>query len=256
MPGPLLVLFAASRAIFGRGPIAAAFGGTPTGMPRGDGDRRKAGGTLRAPSLHAIGRSQAFATLASEVNRHLRCPTLRVPRRVVRRTGLPLSDQCHLFFSRFKSTTNGPPPGKRWYNQSQPHRRVIGAVIQLEAETLMSDEIRIKGLFLRTIIGINDDEREQKQDVRINLALTVDTRPAARSDEIDDAVNYRTITKDVIDLVENSKFFLVERMAEEIARLCLRDPRVEQVRVSIEKPAALRFARSVGVVIRRSRSDV
>jgi D-erythro-7,8-dihydroneopterin triphosphate epimerase len=129
-------------------------------------------------------------------------------------------------------------------------------VIQLHAETLMSDEIRIKGLFLRTIIGINDDEREHKQDVRINLALTVDTRPAARSDEIDDAVNYRTITKDVIDLVENSQFFLVERMAEEIARLCLRDPRVERVRVSIEKPAALRFARSVGVVIRRSRSDV
>jgi dihydroneopterin aldolase/D-erythro-7,8-dihydroneopterin triphosphate epimerase len=120
----------------------------------------------------------------------------------------------------------------------------------------MSDEIRIKGLLLRTIIGINDAEREHKHDVRINLALTVDTRPAARSDEIDDAVNYRTITKDVIDLVENSKFFLVERMAEEIARLCLRDPRVERVRVSIEKPAALRFARSVGVVIRRSRSDV
>jgi D-erythro-7,8-dihydroneopterin triphosphate epimerase len=129
-------------------------------------------------------------------------------------------------------------------------------VIQLDAETLMSDEIRIKGLFLRTIIGINDDEREHKQDVRISLALAVDTRAAARSDEIDDAVNYRTITKDVIDLVENSKFFLVERMAEEIARLCLRDPRVERVRVSIEKPAALRFARSVGVVIRRSRSDV
>jgi D-erythro-7,8-dihydroneopterin triphosphate epimerase len=120
----------------------------------------------------------------------------------------------------------------------------------------MSDEIRINGLFLRTIIGINDDEREHKQDVCINLALAVDTRPAARSDEIDDAVNYRTITKDVIDLVENSKFFLVERMAEEIARLCLSDPRVEGVQVSIEKPAALRFARSVGVSIQRSRADV
>jgi len=120
----------------------------------------------------------------------------------------------------------------------------------------MSDEIRINGLFLRTIIGINDDEREHKQDVRINLALVVDTRPAARSDEIDDAVNYRTIAKNVIDLVENSKFFLVERMAEEIAKLCLKDPRVERVRVSIEKPAALRFARSVGVIIQRSRSDV
>ncbi|HEX4073419.1 MAG TPA: dihydroneopterin aldolase [Planctomycetaceae bacterium] len=120
----------------------------------------------------------------------------------------------------------------------------------------MTDEIRIKGLFLRTIIGINDDEREHKQDVRINLSLAVDIRPAARTDHIDDAVNYRTITKDVIDLVENSKFFLVERMAEEIARVCLADPRVERVKVSIEKPAALRFARSVGVAIERSRGDV
>jgi D-erythro-7,8-dihydroneopterin triphosphate epimerase len=120
----------------------------------------------------------------------------------------------------------------------------------------MSDEIRIKGLFLRTIIGINDDEREHKQDVRISLSLDVDTRPAGRSDNIDDAVNYRTITKDVIDLVENSKFFLVERMAEEIARLCLADARVERVTVSIEKPAALRFAQSVGVAIERSRRDV
>jgi D-erythro-7,8-dihydroneopterin triphosphate epimerase len=119
----------------------------------------------------------------------------------------------------------------------------------------MSDEIRIKGLFLRTIIGINDDEREHKQDVRINLALKVDTRPAAKSDDIRDAVNYRTIAKNVIDLVENSRFFLVERMAEEIAQVCLGDPRVKKVRVDIQKPAALRFARSVGVRIVRSRTD-
>jgi len=119
----------------------------------------------------------------------------------------------------------------------------------------MADKILINGLFLRTIIGINDDEREQKQDVLINVTLDVDTRPAGRSDNIEDAVNYRTITKQVIHLVENSKFFLVERMAEEIAQLCLRDPRVERVSVSIEKPAALRFARSVGVAIERSRAD-
>jgi D-erythro-7,8-dihydroneopterin triphosphate epimerase len=122
--------------------------------------------------------------------------------------------------------------------------------------TSMSDKIRINGLFLRTIIGINHDEREHKQDVLINLSLDVDTRPAARTDRIEDAINYKTITKNVIDLVETSRFFLIERMADEIARLCLRDPRVEAVRVSIEKPAALRFARSVGVVIRRSRADV
>lgn len=120
----------------------------------------------------------------------------------------------------------------------------------------MADEIRIGGLFLRTIIGINDDERAHKQDVLIDLALRVDTRAAARSDNIDDAINYRSITKEVIELVETSRFFLVERMADEIARLCLRDPRVERARVSVRKPAALRFARWVGVTIVRSRSDV
>ncbi len=120
----------------------------------------------------------------------------------------------------------------------------------------MPDEIRINDLFLRTIIGINDDEREHKQDVLINLVLVVDTRAAARSDAIEDAANYRTITKDVIDLVENSQFFLVERMAEEIARVCFREPRVERVKVRVEKPAAIRFARSVGIAIERGRNDV
>ena len=63
----------------------------------------------------------------------------------------------------------------------------------------MTDQILINDLFLRTIIGVNDDERSNRQDVLINLALDVDTRPAARSDNIDDAVNYRTIAKQVIE---------------------------------------------------------
>jgi len=120
----------------------------------------------------------------------------------------------------------------------------------------MSDRIVIKNLFLRAIIGINDDERTDRQDVIVNLELETDTRPAGRSDNIDDAVNYRTITKQVIDLVEGSRYFLVEKMAEEIARLCLGDARVSRVWVTVEKPAALRFARSVGVSIERSRDDV
>jgi 2-amino-4-hydroxy-6-hydroxymethyldihydropteridine diphosphokinase len=76
------------------------------------------------------------------------------------------------------------------------------------------------------------------------------------SDDIDDALNYRTLTKRVIEVVEGSRFFLVERLAAEVAALCLQDPRVECVRVSVEKPGALRFARSVGVQIERSRADL
>jgi FolB domain-containing protein len=118
------------------------------------------------------------------------------------------------------------------------------------------DRIQIKDLMLRTIIGINEEERRNRQDVLINITLYADTRPAGRSDDIVDAVNYRTLTKQVIALVESSEFFLVEKMAAEIATICLREPRVERVRVSVEKPGALRFARSVGVTIERGRDDV
>ena len=117
----------------------------------------------------------------------------------------------------------------------------------------MGDLIHIKDLHLRAIIGINQVERENRQDVLINIDLHADTRPAGRSDAIDDAVNYRTITKRVIRMVEASRFYLVERLAAEIAHICLADPRVSAARVVVEKPGALRFARSVGVEILRTR---
>jgi dihydroneopterin aldolase/D-erythro-7,8-dihydroneopterin triphosphate epimerase len=118
----------------------------------------------------------------------------------------------------------------------------------------LSDQIQIVDLLLRTIIGINEDERRNQQDVLINITLYADTQAAGMSDDISDAVNYRTITKDVIQLVEDSQFYLVEKMATEIVAICLRDPRVERARVRVEKPGALRFARSVGVEIERSRN--
>ncbi len=117
------------------------------------------------------------------------------------------------------------------------------------------DQIQIKDLLLRTIVGINPDERRDRQDVLINIVLWADTRAAGRSDSIDDAVNYRTITKRVIELVEGSHFYLVEKLAEEIAAICLQDERVERAVVSVEKPGALRFARSVGVTIDRGRGN-
>lgn len=119
----------------------------------------------------------------------------------------------------------------------------------------MSDLIHISDLLLRTIIGINDEERDKKQDVLINITMRVDLRSAGRTDEICDAVNYRTITKEIILLVENSRFQLVEKMADEVAKLCLKDKRVKQTIVRIEKPGALRFARSVGVTVERTPED-
>jgi FolB domain-containing protein len=83
----------------------------------------------------------------------------------------------------------------------------------------MADRIHIRDLHLRTVIGINEEKRRDKQDVLINLVLDTDTRAAGRSDDVADTLNYRTLTKRIIELVENSEFCLVEKLAAEIARL-------------------------------------
>jgi D-erythro-7,8-dihydroneopterin triphosphate epimerase len=120
----------------------------------------------------------------------------------------------------------------------------------------MPDRIEIRDLLLRAIIGINPDERINRQDVLLNIELDTDLRPAAHSDDIRDAVNYRTIAKEVIELVEGSEYQLVESLAEAVAALCLRDKRVTRVGVSLQKPGALRFAASVGITIERTPSDI
>jgi dihydroneopterin aldolase/D-erythro-7,8-dihydroneopterin triphosphate epimerase len=120
---------------------------------------------------------------------------------------------------------------------------------------MATDQIHVRDLLLRTIIGINPDERVNKQDVIINLTLYADVSAAA-SDSITDTVDYRTITKQVVALVENSQFFLVEKMALEIAQICLSNPKVERAVVTVEKPGAVRFTRSVGVTVDRSRAEV
>ncbi len=115
----------------------------------------------------------------------------------------------------------------------------------------MTDRILISDLSLRCIIGVNEDERREKQDVLINLAISADLSKADRSDRFEDAVDYRAIKKEIVKMVENSSYHLVEALAEEIAGLCLKFQGVLQVHVRVEKPAALRFARSVGVEITR-----
>jgi dihydroneopterin aldolase/D-erythro-7,8-dihydroneopterin triphosphate epimerase len=115
----------------------------------------------------------------------------------------------------------------------------------------MTDTLFIKDLLVRTVLGVTDEERRDKQDVLISVALETDTSAPAKSDDLADAVNYRTLSKEILALAERSQFRLVERFAEEVAALCLREPRVKRVRVTVEKPGALRFARTVGVTIER-----
>ena len=120
----------------------------------------------------------------------------------------------------------------------------------------MSDTILIRDLLVRAVIGVKDDERERPQDVLVNVALHTDTRVPGASDRIEDAVDYSALTKAIIALVESSRFFLVEKLAEEIARHCLSDPRVSEAVVRVEKPGAVRYARSVGVEITRTRQSL
>jgi FolB domain-containing protein len=117
------------------------------------------------------------------------------------------------------------------------------------------DKVIIKDLLLRGIIGINPDERVNKQDILVNVVMYTDTRPAAASDDIERAVNYRTIGKRIIQHVEASADLLVEKLVEDIARLIVTEYAVERVVVRVEKPGALRFAGSVGVEIERARAD-
>lgn len=118
------------------------------------------------------------------------------------------------------------------------------------------DKIIVKDLLLRGIIGINPDERVKAQDILINVVMFADINAAAASDNIADAVDYKTITKSIIRHVENSSDFLVEKLVTDIARLILAaTDQVTKVQVRVEKPGALRFARSVGIEIERTRAD-
>lgn len=117
------------------------------------------------------------------------------------------------------------------------------------------DRIVIRDLEVSGIVGINDWERRYRQDILLNLELTVDTRAVAASDSIEDAVNYRSLTKAIIELVESSSYRLVEGLAEAIARLAVERFGVDAVRVRVEKPGALRHAESVGVEIEREAGD-
>ncbi|MFN2137318.1 MAG: dihydroneopterin aldolase [Candidatus Promineifilaceae bacterium] len=117
------------------------------------------------------------------------------------------------------------------------------------------DKIIIKDLLLRSILGINPEERENKQDILINLVLYADIRAAAASDDIEAAVNYKSVTKRIIQHVEDSSDLLVEKLVSDIARIVLTEFNVERVRVRVEKPGALRFAQSVGIEIERTRAD-
>ncbi|TES12232.1 dihydroneopterin triphosphate 2'-epimerase [Pseudomonas aeruginosa] len=109
--------------------------------------------------------------------------------------------------------------------------------------------IRVKDLRLRTFIGIKEEEILNKQDVLINLTILYPAADAVEVNDIERALNYRTITKAIIRHVEENRFALLERMTQEILDLVMENPAVRYAEVEVDKPHALRFAESVSITL-------
>lgn len=115
-------------------------------------------------------------------------------------------------------------------------------------------KIRIKNLRLRTYIGIKEDEIKNKQDVVINIVIYYPADSASDSDNVDDVLNYRTITKRIIALVEENRFHLLEKLTSDILDIASEHPWVKYAEVEVDKPHALRFADSVSLSMSRDKS--
>ncbi|MCK8516206.1 dihydroneopterin triphosphate 2'-epimerase [Methylonatrum kenyense] len=124
-----------------------------------------------------------------------------------------------------------------------------------EGRTLERSRIRIKELRLRTFIGFNPEEQQKLQDVVINVLIEYDALKAARSDQPEEALNYKTVTKQIIRLVEENRFLLLEKLVHDVLNCAMEHPSVERAEVEIDKPHALRFADSVSLTMSAHRND-
>ena len=118
------------------------------------------------------------------------------------------------------------------------------------------DRIFLRGLTAECVIGFIDWERRVKQTVVVDLELPVDCRHAAVTDDVTDTVDYKKVSKRVLAFIEASEFKLVETLAQRLAMLILEEFPIEWLRLSINKPGAIRNSRDVGVSIERSRADL
>lgn len=113
------------------------------------------------------------------------------------------------------------------------------------------DIVYIRELEVRTIIGIFDWEREQRQVVSLDLEMATDNRAAAATDSIEQALDYKSVAKRLIEFIEGSEFFLVETLAERVADIVLNEFGVPWVKLRLGKPGAVTGSKDVGVIIER-----
>jgi len=114
--------------------------------------------------------------------------------------------------------------------------------------------VKIKNLRLRTIVGVYDWEKEKPQEIIINLQVTFDGAQAARTDDIQETIDYKTLRNKIIDHVEKNDFNLVEKIASDVADISIANPLAQKVVVEVDKPGALRLTDSVSIVVERERS--
>ena len=117
------------------------------------------------------------------------------------------------------------------------------------------DKVIIKNLLARGIIGVNDWERKRAQNILINVTIFTDTRHAGETDNLQDCINYSTMSKKILAHAESVNRLTVEALANDLAKICLEEQGVQKVIVSVEKPGAVRFAESVGVEIERNKDE-
>ncbi|MDB4837736.1 dihydroneopterin triphosphate 2'-epimerase [Marinomonas sp.] len=121
---------------------------------------------------------------------------------------------------------------------------------------IISDaQIHIKDLRLRTYIGFNDAEKLNKQDVIINTWINYSASSASNTDDVEYAVNYRTICKEMITFIEGNRFLLLEKLTADLLALCMKQNSVTAAKVEVAKPHALRFADSVSITLSATRDD-
>lgn len=120
----------------------------------------------------------------------------------------------------------------------------------------MSDRIFLRGLSVKCIIGFIDWERRTQQTLQIDLEIPCDCTRAARSDSVEDTVDYKRVAKRVLGWVPTTQFQLVESLAHHLAMLLICEFELDWIRVSINKPGAIRDSRDVGVVLERQRTDL
>lgn len=116
-----------------------------------------------------------------------------------------------------------------------------------------NDAIIIRGLMCSCIVGVNPEERTRRQEILVDLDLSVDLAAASRSDDLDETVDYHSLAELIRETAESSRFYLIERLAGELASVCLSEPRVAAVTVTVRKPEAIVSADYPAVRISRER---